>query len=115
MINSTPLFSGEKIVLTAPMPDQDAEIEAEWSRDPAFLALIQTQPVRPLTSAQILRSNPYNEKSDKKFTFAIRLKDDQRLVGLIDLYGVMAWNGIGSIQIRIGKTADRGKGYGKEI
>ena len=62
------LFDGELVYLSAPDPDEDAEIEARWTQDPDYLHLVGAEPAYPLTPAQIRQKYEASSKlGDREF------------------------------------------------
>lgn len=112
------LFEGEKIRLTALDVEKDAEVIARWTHDPEYGRLTGTQPTRPLSVFQVKKAleEQVKEAREKRhrFDFAIRLKEDERLVGLATLQGIEWTHGHGWLSLSIGAAADRGMGYGGE-
>jgi RimJ/RimL family protein N-acetyltransferase len=109
------LFEGNLIKLTALDPEKDADILANWTRDPEFLHLYQLEPARPLSKSQVKQKIEADEKSDNnRFLFAIRRVIDDRMVGTALLKWIEYSNGIAWLELGIGELSDRGKGYGRE-
>lgn len=111
-------FEGEHIQLTAPDAERDAEIESKWTHDPDYLHAISSEPARPLSPTQVKKHHEDAEKEAEKsrdtFNFAIRLRDGDRLIGFIRVFGIVWTHGSGRLQLGIGDPADRGHGYGRE-
>jgi RimJ/RimL family protein N-acetyltransferase len=112
------LFDGDRIRLGPIERDADAEIESRWTHDAAFMRQMYFEPMRPLTPAQIRKSYEELEKeADEqrvRFPFRIRARDDDRLVGLADIFWVSWSNDCAWIRIGLGTEADRRKGFGRE-
>jgi RimJ/RimL family protein N-acetyltransferase len=113
-----PLFEG-KIICLAPIDhDKDPEIESKWTHDPDYLRMLNPQPVRPLSPAQVKKKYEAIEKdveeSKNQFYFTIRCREDDRLVGFARLNWIDWTNSNGFIQLGIGNPADRRRGYGSE-
>jgi RimJ/RimL family protein N-acetyltransferase len=113
-IDLSPLFRGSKIYLAASDASQEAEIESRWSEDPSYLALIQTEPVRPLSPAQIQKKGYSHENRNDHYLFGIRKLDDQQLIGYIEIRNIQWNHNIAWIAVRIGEDAYRRRGYGSE-
>ena len=111
-------FEGERIQLTAPDADRDAEIESKWTHDPDYLRLLSADPARPLSPAQVKKhyeeAEKEAEKSHDTFNFAIRLRDGDRLIGFIRMSDIHWTHGSGRLQLGIGDPHDRHHGYGSE-
>lgn len=109
------LFDGELVYLSAPDPDEDAEIEARWTQDPDYLHLVGAEPAYPLTPAQIRQKYEASSKlGDREFWFTIRARADDRLLGFSKLFRVSWAEQAAALQVGIGEAADRGHGYGRE-
>ncbi|HEX2979207.1 MAG TPA: GNAT family protein [Anaerolineaceae bacterium] len=111
---SRPLFVGQKLFLTPEDLDQDLPVEARWTEDPAYLALIQPEATRPLSVQQLRKQNRPPEDAQDQYIFAMRLLEDHRLVGIVELRNVLWTHGFAWLRIRIGSADDRGQGLGTE-
>ena len=111
-------FEGERIQLTAPEADRDAEIESKWTHDPDYLRALSAEPARPLSPTQVKKQYEEAEKEAEKsrnaFNFAIRARDGDRLIGFIRVFDILWTHGSGRVQFGIGDPADRRQGYGRE-
>ncbi|MGH2593693.1 MAG: GNAT family N-acetyltransferase [Anaerolineae bacterium] len=111
------LFEGELIRFTPIDPEKDVETLSKWTHDPEYLRLTDPDPARPLSPGQIKKKLEEREKEAEKrpqFHFAIRLRSDDRLIGLASIPWVAWTHGMGSLRLSIGHPEDRGKGYGSE-
>lgn len=113
------LFEGERVRLTPHDPDKDAGIESGWTHDPEYMRLASADPVRPLSPGQIKKKYEEAEKdasrqSQNRFSFAVRLRADDRLIGVVRLDRIEWNNGAGWLALGIGAAEDRGRGYGTE-
>jgi RimJ/RimL family protein N-acetyltransferase len=111
-------FEGKRIQLTAPDIDRDAEIESKWTHDPDYLRLLSPDPAKPLSPAQVKKkyeeADKAAEKSHDTFSFAIRLREGDRLIGFIRVFDILWSHGSGRLQLGIGDAGDRRQGYGTE-
>jgi RimJ/RimL family protein N-acetyltransferase len=112
------LFEGKWIRLGPIDYEKDPEIESRWTHDVSYLRTLGQDPARPLSPAQVKKLYEKIEKrmdeSKNTFYFTIRLKEDDRLLGFVQLFWI-EWNhGNGNMRIGIGDPQDRGKGYGSE-
>ncbi len=113
----TQLFEGERIRFAAYDPDKDAEVESKWTTDTDYLHAINDFPAYPLTPQQIKkRHEDREEEAEKKqlFFWAVRKKEDDRLIGWAGLWNFEWTHGIGSLGLAIGANEDRGQGHGSE-
>ncbi len=111
------LFEGQLIRFAPPDADRDAELVSRWTHDPEYLRLLSADIAKPLSPAQIKKQYEEMDKDAEKhtaFNFAVRLKEDDRLIGQARLYRIEWTHATGSLQIGLGDRNDRGKGYGTE-
>jgi RimJ/RimL family protein N-acetyltransferase len=114
----TQLFEGQDIRFGPIDFEKDPEVEARWTHDSDFLRLMEVAPARPLSAAMVKKQYEKLEKQmeeDKNFYyFAIRARDDDRLIGRAILQWIEWSNGNAHIRLGIGAAGDRGKGYGTQ-
>ena len=111
------LFEGHSVRFAPLDAERDAETVSKWSHDPEYLRLLSADVARPLSPFQIKKQYEEWEKDAEKhpaFNFAVRLKEDDRLIGFVRLFRIEWTHATGSLQIGIGDRNDRGKGYGTE-
>lgn len=112
---SDQLFEGSLIRLAPPDPDRDAAIESQWTHDPEYLHLMDSDPARPQSPGQIRKKYEAAEKDgDKQFLFAIRTRAEDRLVGFVKVADIVWNHGNCRLTIGLGEAADRSQGYGSE-
>jgi len=113
---SKQLFESEHVRLTALEPDVDAPVIAGWHADRDFVHRLTRGPARPLAPlqvrAQLTREAQESREKQRRFDFAIRLKTDERLIGLVGLRDVLWNHGEARLAIAVGAEADRGLGHG---
>lgn len=107
------LFRGQKIRLTA-LRDSDAETMRQWTEDSVFANLASSNVAYPRSDKQIKERIEGSQSSKDGYYFAMRLLDDDRLLGLLGLVEIEWNNGVGWVSIEIGDTQNRGQGYGTE-
>jgi RimJ/RimL family protein N-acetyltransferase len=112
----TPLFKGKLVKLTAPIPDQDAEIEARWTHDLDYMHLVSSRIARPLSPQQIKKKYTELEKENNihVYHFALRTTADDQLTGFLRLHHIDWGMGNAFIKMGIANPTDRGKGFGSE-
>jgi RimJ/RimL family protein N-acetyltransferase len=111
------LFRGERARLAAPDPEKDARVESAWTHDAEFQRLIEADPVRPLSAAQVKKKYEKLEKDEnKEFYFIIRAggESDDRALGFARLQWVDLQHGSALLSLGIAAPADRGQGYGAD-
>jgi len=114
----TSLFTGEQICLAPIDLDKDAEIEAIWTQNAEYMRQLNLEPARPLSPEQVKKRYTEIEKeADEKknlFYFTIRLRSDDQLIGFARIYWIGWTSGFGLVQLGIGDSTQRGKGYGTQ-
>lgn len=111
------LFEGQLVHFAPPDAERDVEIVSKWSHDPEYLRLLSADIAKPLSPFQVKKQYEEWEKDVEKrnaFNFAVRRKEDDRLLGFARLYRVEWTHATASLQIGVGDRNDRGKGYGTE-
>jgi RimJ/RimL family protein N-acetyltransferase len=115
---STPLFEGKLIQLGSHDYEKDPQIESGWTHDPAFMRMMYTEPMRPLSPFQLKKKYEALEKEIKEeknlFHFRIRNRADERLLGFGELFRISWPNGSGHIRLGIGSPEDLRLGFGSE-
>ena len=113
------LLRGEKVRLTA-VTSADMPAITRWWGDPNFLRLYNTAPAMPRNDDQLSRRFDLSRSGDDAFLFAIRrvdepaAEDDNELIGLLELDGVVWAHRTTFVSIGIGEARYRGQGYGRE-
>jgi RimJ/RimL family protein N-acetyltransferase len=115
---SDPLFIAENICLGPIDHEKDPPIEAAWMQDAWFLRMIRQEPAMPETIAQIKKRYEAIEKEqDEKgnlYYFTIRMRQDDRLIGFAKIKWIDWSNGGAFIELGIGDSQDRRRGFGSE-
>ena len=106
----TQLFEGRDIRFGPIDHEKDPEIESKWTHNSEFMRMMEVNPARPMSAAMIKKQYEKLEKQideDKNFYyFAIRAKDDDRLIGKAMIQWIEWTNGNGWIQLGIGPSGD---------
>jgi len=114
----TQLFEGRDIRFGPIDFEKDPEIESKWTHDSEFMRMYEIDPARPKSAAMVKKSYEKLEKEIEEeknlYYFAIRAKEDDRLIGKALIYRVEWSNGNGMIHLGIGSADDRRKGYGSQ-
>ena len=92
----------------------DAWIMSRWYEDAGFLRLVDAPHARPRSEEEALRWFEDWQKSDRDIPFAVRLIEDDALIGLVSLEGILWAHGVAWLGIGIGDRARWGQGYGRE-
>jgi RimJ/RimL family protein N-acetyltransferase len=115
----TQLFESTRLRLGPIDHEKDPEIESRWTHDPVFLHGLSLDPARPLSPAQMKKKYEAIEKSIEEshstFHFAVRSKEDERLIGLARIEWIEWSHGAGNLKLAIGDVKDRRQGYGSEV
>jgi RimJ/RimL family protein N-acetyltransferase len=116
---SIPLFGGNLVRLTPLDHEKDPEVVAGWTHNAEYVRMISLEPVRPLTTAQIKKQFEQIDKEmdegRRLFHYAIRPRDDDRLIGEARIEWVEWSNGTAQIKIGLPDPADRRKGIGSDV
>jgi RimJ/RimL family protein N-acetyltransferase len=121
MINpiATPLFEGDLVRLMPLDHEKDPEIVAGWTHNAEYVRMTSLEPVRPLTAAQIKKKFEQIDKDmdegKRLFHYAVRTKEDNRLIGEARIEWVDWGNGSAFIKIGLPDLADRRKGIGADV
>ena len=114
----TQLFEGRDIRFGPIDHDKDPQIEAKWTHDSDFMRMMEISPARPMSAALVKKQYEKLEKQideDKNlYYFAIRAREDDRLIGKAAIQWIEWANGNGFVRIGIGSAEDRGKGHGSQ-
>ena len=115
---NTRMFESSLISLAPIDYEKDAEVDVRWTHDLDFLHRLGVRPARPLSLAQVKKRYEQIEKDmdEKKsgYYFTVRLQEDDRMVGFVQIHWIEWPHGSGHIRIGIGDPQDRGKGYGTQ-
>lgn len=114
----TQLFEGSDIRFGPIDYEKDPQIESKWTHDSDFMRMYVTDPARPMSAAMVKKQYEKLEKEideeKNMYYFAIRTKEDDRLIGKALVYNIEWSNGNGAVRIGIGSADDRRKGYGSQ-
>lgn len=114
----TQLFEGRDIRFGPIDHEKDPEIESRWTHDSDFMRLYEIDPARPMSVAMLKKKYEKLEKeieeSKNIFYFAIRAREDDRLIGKAVINRIEWSNGNGWIELGIGSVDDRRKSYGAQ-
>ena len=112
------LFEGQDVRLGPIDYEKDPEIESKWTHDSDFMRMYEIEPVRPMSVAMVKKAYEKLEKEIEEeknmFYFAIRAREDDRLIGKALVYRIEWANGNGFIRLGIGAKDDQRKGYGSQ-
>ncbi|MDP6454839.1 MAG: GNAT family protein [SAR202 cluster bacterium] len=107
------LLYGPSIRLTALTRD-DVPTMIRWHHDSEFARLFDSNPAYPKTEDMLNQWLDRRQKASDAFIFAIRLLDDDGLLGVVEIDGIEWTNQVGWMSIGLGDSPNWGKGYGNE-
>jgi len=114
----TQLFEGRDIRFGPIDHEKDPEIESKWTHESEFMRMSGTGPARPMSAAMVKKQYEKLEKeideNKDKYYFAIRAREDDRLMGRAVVEDIEWANNHGYIRLDIGSREDRRKGYGSQ-
>jgi RimJ/RimL family protein N-acetyltransferase len=114
----TQLFEGQDIRFGPIDYEKDPQIESKWTHDSDFIRMYETDPARPMSVAMVKKEYEKLEKEIEEekemYYFAIRARDDDRLIGKAVIHRIEWSNGNSSLRLGIGSADDRRKGFGSQ-
>jgi len=114
----TQLFEGQDVRLGPIDYEKDPEIESKWTHDSDFMRMYATDPARPMSAAMVKKQYEKLEKEIEEeknvYYFAIRTREDDKLIGKAMIHRIEWSNGNGSLRLGIGSADDHRKGYGSQ-
>ena len=81
------LLYGPNIRITA-LTNDDRPTMIRWSHDSEFARLLDSNPAYPKTESMSAQWLEESQKASDAFTFAIRLPDDDGLLGFVEISGI---------------------------
>ena len=115
----TQLYEGKDIRFGPMDYEKDPEIEARWTHDSEFMRMMDTVAARPMSAAMVKKQYEKLEKqideNKNLFHFAIRAREDDRLIGKATVQWIEWANGNGFLRFGIGAESDRRRGYGSQM
>lgn len=112
MVN-TELLRGPRVWLGA-LGRADAARMARWDQDMEFARSLDSSAVAPRSEEAIWRWIEGSQKGHDSFIFGVRLRDDDLLIGMVELDGIQWTHRTGYLGIGIGERGYRGHGFGRE-
>ena len=114
-MDSASLWEGRRVRRDRFDPERDAPLVARWTNDLEWRQqLWPSEPPRPISPAQVRREWEDQEKDRDLFLFAIRLKEEDRLIGLAALEEVSGMHRSAALRLGIADPSDRRTGFGTE-
>jgi RimJ/RimL family protein N-acetyltransferase len=107
------LLQGPRVRLAA-LVSEDIPTVARWYQDAGFARLFDTRPAYPRSESGLYSWLDDYQRSNNSFIFGVRLLDDNALIGMVELEGIMWPHQCGWLSIAIGDPANQGQGYGRE-
>ena len=108
-MNHRPLFEGRKLRLTPIDLEKDSPVVAQWTTDLVLARRLRfEQPARPLAvfeARKVLETwIKDNERLKNAFSYALRPLNDDSLIGMIGISGVMWVHGAAVLNLMIGNS-----------
>ena len=117
MDNTNSLYEGRLVRLGPLDHEKDPPVVARWTNDPLWRSVL-VEVARPLSVEAVRKLLEKVEKQMEEmknlFHFTLRLRDDNRLVGLARIFWIDFHNGTGVLNLGIGDDSDRRHGYGSD-
>lgn len=115
----TQLFEGQAVRFGPIDHEKDPAVESKWTHDSEFMRLYDLDAARPMSAAMVKKKYEKLEKEIEEeknlFYFAVRAREDDRLIGKAMLHRIEWANGNGWIELAIGAAEDRRKGFGTQV
>lgn len=108
------LLEGKNVRLTS-VDEQDIPIIEEWFNKVEFLRYYDMLPAIPKNLKQVADMIKDYNASQERYIFAIRTKDNNRIIGVAGFDEIIWSNGVSTVFIGIGDNKFTGKGIGKEV
>ena len=107
------LYAGAKVRLAALDAERDAATVARWSADTEFRRLLDSDPARYESAAEVKEGIEKRAERPNAFQFAIHAWPEDKLIGFVGLWA--NWpNAEAFVGIGIGERAYWSQGYGSE-
>ena len=106
-------MTGERVKLTS-IREADIDEIVTWDEDTEFMRNLLSGPAYP--RPEVLQREWWSERLKKQdqYHFAIRLIEDDRIIGTFHIEEIEWTNQAGWFSIGLGGTGTRGQGYGAE-
>jgi RimJ/RimL family protein N-acetyltransferase len=117
MDNTISLYEGRLVRLGPLDHAKDPPIVARWTHDPLVRYLLAgvARPFSAEAVRKLLEKVEKQMEEDKNlFHFTVRLRQDNRLLGLARIFWIDFHNGTGVLNLGIGEASDRQHGYGSD-
>jgi RimJ/RimL family protein N-acetyltransferase len=103
------ILRGSQVRLAA-VTNDDVGTIGRWRSDGEMLRYFDAVPAIPQSPAQIESWLQSAQSSTTGYVFGVRLLSDDRLIGLLELDGILWSQRVAWLSLFIGDEADRGKG-----
>jgi RimJ/RimL family protein N-acetyltransferase len=107
------LLFGSKVKLCA-IKEEDIVVIEKWFNDMEFLRYYDVLPAKPHTRADVRKEVDDFVTSNRSCMFAIRLIENDEIIGVIGCYDIIWTSGVATFFIGIGDSNNAGKGNGSE-
>ncbi|MDT8717319.1 GNAT family N-acetyltransferase [Clostridium sp. 19966] len=107
------LLKGDKVILEA-LREEDLDVVNRWFNNVEFLRHYDMIPAVTQNKKEVSEMLEEFEKSNERYIFGIRLKEDHRLIGILGYDDIVWASGSAFLFIGIGEYDFHGKGLAKE-
>jgi RimJ/RimL family protein N-acetyltransferase len=113
---SSDLLKGELVRLCSDDPETIAKAFARWDQNSEYSRLLDTESVQVWSEKKIKEwvEKDQDQDGEKFISFMIHTVQDDRLIGIISLWGFQWTHGEAGVAIGLGDPDTWGKGYGTE-
>ncbi|MGR3763490.1 GNAT family N-acetyltransferase [Rossellomorea sp. NS-SX7] len=105
------LLTGTNLYLSG-LHEDDAELLVKWSQNEKLQRLLDALPFKPKSENEV--KDWIGGGEHNSYRLAIRLKESSRLIGYVEIDGILWAHRVGGLSIIIGEEECLGKGYGRE-
>jgi RimJ/RimL family protein N-acetyltransferase len=109
----TSLLHGKRLRLTA-LSKEDLPTITRWQYNNEFLRFFDALPAYPKNKAALEQWLEERQKEKDAFLFAVRPRNENTLLGYVELDGILWTHQVGWASIAIGDPAHWGQGFGTE-
>ncbi|MCB2307230.1 GNAT family N-acetyltransferase [Clostridium estertheticum] len=107
------LLMGKKVKLTSINEEDMLEIQ-KWHNDVSFMRNYDVVSATPKNFEDVLETINDVRRSNTAYTFAVKILEKQKIIGVTGFENIYWNNGTALIYIGLGESGNRGQGYGKE-
>lgn len=113
-MNETEHKESSPEVFLSKIEKKDMNTVYEWFNDSEFLKFYDYLPPIPQTKEEVDKTFSDYDKNEESDVYAIKLKDNNKIIGIAGFDDIVKENKVATLFIGIGDKNTRGNGYGKE-